>query len=234
MGKLIVISGQSASGKTTLINRMKEEYSVAVTPRSTTFGDPAITFPEISPSLRETYQKQNYYFSLDCQASETAQTNREAHGLVFSDRDFMSALAHNYAIHRMRPEISVYPWMVHKYTQALKSGKLKQPDLHVFLDVSPEERKRRCQFDIDRKRDDCFFDPVFSSHIQSFYKRTLASSNSLWLDYENFMSSDEFIKAVITKAQTPQKDTAELINSLKATVNDKAIRPIPRQHLLRG
>lgn len=133
-------------------------------PSSSSLRDKNKNFQDISDSLEDNIVKQKYYFELDKRVSSIAQNAKNEGKLVFCDRDFLSALAHNYAVHQQFPETSVYPWMIKAYSKALQHKELIIPDLHIFLDVSLNERIRRKQSDPERIRDNCFL-TLYSQEI---------------------------------------------------------------------
>lgn len=220
--KIIVISGLSACGKTTLLNDLRLRYGAFLAPSSSSLRDKSRNFNDISPTLEENIEKQRYYFELDKKVSSIAQNARNDGKLVMGDRDFLSALAHNYAVHQKCPQKSVYPWMVNAYSQALTKQELVIPDLHIFLDVSIEERLRRKNNDPERFRDDCFFESIFSRNMRNFYQKALQTIPSKWIDY----NSKDGIKDVFSEIERAEKlpqpiNPTNLINFLQDTVNDK-------------
>ena len=221
--KIITISGLSACGKTTLLGKLRDRYGAFLVPSSSSLRDKNKNFQDISDSLEDNIVKQKYYFELDKRVSSIAQNAKNEGKLVFCDRDFLSALAHNYAVHQQFPETSVYPWMIKAYSKALQHKELIIPDLHIFLDVSLNERIRRKQSDPERIRDNCFFDPIFSRNMETFYKGALQTIPSLWVDF-NMDTTTEHIFSAVEKIQEQKTIKVEnLINFIKDTMHDRRI-----------
>lgn len=109
--KIITVSGLSACGKTTLLRKLRDRYGAFLVPSSSSLRDKNKNFQDVSDSLEDNIVKQKYYFELDKRVSSIAQNAKNEGKLVFCDRDFLSALAHNYAVHQQFPETSVYPFI---------------------------------------------------------------------------------------------------------------------------
>ena len=180
MPYIIVVSGLSASGKTTLTEALSGS-GICHVPSASTMRRERYEFADVSSSKEDSLRKQEYYFELDKKANGIARELNKCGRTAVCDRDYLSALAHNYAIHKTNPEVSVYPWMVERYTKALKDGELVVPDFHVFLDVPLEERRERAIKETGRDRDSCFFDPEFCRHYLDFYRGALKCMPSMWI-----------------------------------------------------
>lgn len=137
MACVIVVSGLSGSGKTTLISSLIGDGTIGV-PSASMLRRERYEYPDISPSKQDTLEKQRYYFNLDKKVSKIASEIYKSGRIAICDRDFLSAVAHNYAIHHTKNEISIYPWIVKNYVDALRNDELIVPDFHVFLDVPIE------------------------------------------------------------------------------------------------
>lgn len=180
MAYIVVISGLSGAGKTTLAQSLSGQDRVFV-PSTSTMRRNRNEFPDISSSREDTLKKQQYYLELDKTASKIALNISNCGKTAICDRDFLSAIAHNYAVSKTNPNISIYPWIIQQYTQALQTGDLTIPDYHVFLDIPLEKRKEHAMHEMNRERDKCFFKPDFTHHYVSFYKGALSCLPSLWL-----------------------------------------------------
>ncbi|MBP3545508.1 MAG: deoxynucleoside kinase [Alphaproteobacteria bacterium] len=224
-GKIITISGLSACGKTTLLNMLREKYGVFVAPSASSLRDKSKTFNDISATLEENIEKQKYYFELDKKVSAIAKHAKEEGRIVLCDRDFLSALSHNYAVHQQSPDTSVYPWMVQAYTNAIKEGELIIPDKHIFLDVSIEERKRRKSSEPSRFRDNCFFEETFSGNMRDFYHGALQNIPSLWVKYDTMEEIDKIFEAVEQSKEENNASGHNLVNFLKGTIDDTRVNP---------
>lgn len=227
-GMYIVISGLSACGKTSFINKIKERQDARLVPSSSSLRDKTKKFDDISESYEATLKKQKYYFELDKSVSKIAANMKSQGGVVLGDRDFMSALSHNYAVNKKDPKISVYDWMAKSYAKALKSGELMTPDLHIFLDVPTNERKRRAEGEPSRFRDDCFFDEKFSSDMREFYQKALEFVPSKWIDYSDSNGVDRVIEAINSFDSSKQKsNNAGLIKFLNESAKNDRGNYIP-------
>lgn len=229
-GKIITISGLSACGKTTLLNMLREKYGVFVAPSASSLRDKSKTFNDISATMEENIEKQKYYFELDKKVSAIASNAKNEGRIVLCDRDFLSALSHNYAVHQQSPETSVYPWMIQAYTDAIQSGELVIPDKHIFLDVSIEERKRRKSSEPSRFRDNCFFEETFSGNMQQLYRGALQSIPSLWVKYDSMEEIDKIFEVIEQNPEGNGVSGHDLINFLKGTLDDTRANPCIKKY----
>ena len=91
------------------------------------------------------------------------------------------------------------------------------------MDVSLNERIRRKQSDPERIRDNCFFDPIFSRNMETFYKGALQTIPSLWVDF-NMDTTTEQIFSAVEKIQEQKTIKVEnLINFIEGTMHDRRI-----------
>ena len=221
MAYIVVISGLSGAGKTTLTNALLEKGRELV-PSTSTMRRNRNEFPDISSSREDTLKKQTYYLELDKIASKIA-FNIYNHGrTAICDRDFLSALAHNYAIDKTDPSVSVYSWMVQHYVQALQKDDLIVPDYHIFLDIPLTERKKHAEHEKNRERDNCFFDQEFCAHYINFFRGALRCMPSLWLASvpDNFSLSSLNID---NATQDRNQSKSLLIQYLTGTTDDRCI-----------
>lgn len=219
MAHIIVISGLSGSGKTTLTSFLQSAGMLRV-PSASTLRRERYEFPDVSPNKEAALQKQRYYFELDKKASQITLEIYKSGRTAVCDRDFLSALAHNYAMHNIAPQTSVYPWLVENYTKAINNDELAIPDFHIFLDVPLEERKKRAANETNRERDNCFFNPIFCSHYINFYKGALKCMPSLWLSE---VSNDFSLNSLNLTNSSCDKNKIKfsLINYINGTLNGR-------------
>lgn len=219
MAAIVVVSGLSGSGKTTLTSSILDDEVICV-PSASTLRRERYEFPDVSSSKKDALEKQRYYFELDKKVARIALEIYKTGRTAICDRDFLSALAHNYAIHRTKPEISVYPWLVKNYTDALRKDEFIIPDFHVFLDIPLTERKNRASKETNRERDSCFFDSDFCEHYTGFYKGALKCMPSLWLSsVPNNFSINSLNLEKLPHNKTQSK--LYLIKYLESTLNGK-------------
>mgnify|MGYP002861128425 CR=1 FL=1 len=221
MAYIIVVSGLSGSGKTTLTTSLLGSGILRV-PSASTLRRERYEFPDVSSTREAALLKQNYYFELDKKASQIAVEIHKNGRTAICDRDFLSALAHNYALHHTKPETSVYPWLVENYTKALENDELVMPDFHIFLDIPLEERKNRAIKEVDRERDSCFFDSDFCENYMNFYKGALKCMPSLWLSTvpKNFSLNSLNLESLPDHKKQSKK---ALVHYIKSTLNERNI-----------
>ena len=147
--KIITISGLSACGKTTLLRKLRDRYGAFLVPSSSSLRDKNKNFQDISDSLEDNIVKQKYYFELDKRVSSIAQNAKNEGKLVFCDRDFLSALAHNYAVHQQFPETSVY-LCCHDWRRRFSVGNINTSSLH---DIWESENYTRLRMMVNGKLD---------------------------------------------------------------------------------
>jgi thymidylate kinase len=177
-GRIIVISGLPASGKTSVVRRFAELGMAAVIPEHKEWLE--TRFPgHIKPrDVREKQEKQQILLTIDVERSQRALEYSQRGLDVVCDSDFVTTLAYNDAERRLFPLLDVFDWLVSRYCEGLENGELTLPDAYVFLDVPFETRLRRRQEDAQRKRNDMFFESPFGNLMRASYERFLATFQS--------------------------------------------------------
>ena len=138
MGKLVVISGLPASGKSTLIRELKEQYNIISVPEHNEWVKGK--FPKVPENIEEKIEKQKFFLNLDIARYNWAMEHIDKAEIIISDTDFTSPLAHNYAERWLLPDFNIYDWMVDEYIEQIQNKKLGLADYYIYLDVSYENR----------------------------------------------------------------------------------------------
>lgn len=232
MGKLIVISGLPASGKSTLIKNLKEKYNIITVPEHNEWVKGK--FPKVPENIEEKIEKQRFFLNLDIARYNWAMEHIDKADIIISDTDFTSPLAHNYAERWLLPDFNIYNWMVDEYIHQLEMKNLGLADYYIYLDVSFEERLKHREENFQRtgrKRNDMFFTPPFPQNMRRFHYILINNQSprkclpSVW--YENNKTVDEAaadLWNIIRKTQITQnpKEILEKFSiSLKDTINDE-------------
>jgi deoxyadenosine/deoxycytidine kinase len=226
----IVVAGLSASGKTTLVRRLREEPGVLVVPEHNDWIGGSDNFPKVPTTLDEKRAKQQFFLGIDLERQRWVTAHSEKARLIVSDADFTSPLAHNYAERWLIPAMNAYPWLVDTYGALLDRGELVPAHLYVYLDVSLQERQGRRQGDVDRRRNDMFFTEPFPTRMRRFYytlmhpRSPAALLPSVWLDGDKAFDT---VFARVREAITAHSDRlaeptnmGRLLSALRATVAD--------------
>ena len=231
MGKLVVVSGLPASGKSTLIKALKEKYNIVIVPEHNEWVNNK--FPKKPENKEEKIEKQKFFLNIDVARYNWAKEHLDKADVVLSDTDFTSPLAHNYAERWQEGAFDIYAELVDEYTSCLKSGKLGLADKYIYLDVSLDERLNRRMEDFEtteRKRNDLFFTPPFPQNMMHFYYQMMCEESerkclpAVW--YDNCKSKTEALEDMwefiikTQKADDTQKITDEFVRVLMATVDD--------------
>ncbi|HLE11655.1 MAG: hypothetical protein A2504_00485 [Bdellovibrionales bacterium RIFOXYD12_FULL_39_22] len=233
-GKHIVICGQSASGKTTLVNYLAKKYSCPIVPEHVDWIGGSKNFPKSPNTIVEKKAKQKFFFDLDVERYNWTKNELEHSPLVISDADFTSPLAHNYAERWFYPELDVYGWMVETYSELLRKKILAPADAYVYLDVSLEQRIVRRKSEMNnRKRNDVFFKEPFPSNMRQFYFLLMNSGStkkavtSTWIKYDGLLNDSNELICDFIGRQMHSGDTkvqAEaLIRILEGTILDQSV-----------
>lgn len=232
MGKLIVISGLPACGKSTLIRKLKENYNVITVPEHNEWVKGK--FPKVPENIEEKIEKQKFFLNLDIARYNWAMENKEKADIIISDTDFTSPLAHNYAERWLLPNFNIYNWMVEEYIQQLNNQQLGLADYYIYLDVSFENRLARRQSDLEntgRKRNDMFFTNPFPQDMRQFHYIMINNESprkclpSTW--YDNCKKVEEATEDLwniimqVKNPSNPQKVLEEFSKTLRDTINDK-------------
>jgi deoxyadenosine/deoxycytidine kinase len=197
----IVFCGLPASGKTTIINRLKELFKdLIIVPEHNEWVNG--NFPPKPTNIEEKIKKQEFFLDLDIKRYEWAK-ERLDNKLVVSDTDFLSPISHNYAERALIPDLNIYNWIVENYTKALNNGLLGLPDLYIYLDSKPENRLLKREQSLNetgRKRNDIFFTEPFPTLMRDFYYRSMSPLSeekclpSFW--YNNDEDQEQSIKNI--------------------------------------
>jgi deoxyadenosine/deoxycytidine kinase len=167
--KHIVLSGLSASGKTTLVRRLAEHPSVAIVPEHNDWIGGSDNFPKAPKTIEEKQAKQRFFLRIDIERHRWMLEHRDCVRVIVSDADFTSPLAHNYAERWLYPELDVYAWLVETYCQLLERSVLAPAGFYIYLDPAFEERGSRRAADMNRRRNDMFFTEPFPTRMRRFY-----------------------------------------------------------------
>lgn len=232
MGKLVVISGLPASGKSTLIRELKEKYGVISVPEHNEWVKGK--FPKVPENIEEKIEKQRFFLNLDIARYNWAMEHLDKTDIIISDTDFTSPLAHNYAERWLLPDFNIYDWMVDEYIEQLKAKKLGLADYYIYLDVSFENRLKRREEDFQnsgRKRNDMFFTNPFPRDMREFHYIMINENShrkclpSTWYDNTKDIreAADDLwdIISKVKKDETPEETFNKFANSLQDTKNDK-------------
>lgn len=199
MGKLIVISGLPACGKSTLIRKLQEKYNIITVPEHNEWVKGK--FPKVPENIEEKIEKQKFFLNLDMARYNWAMEHKDKADLIISDTDFTSPLAHNYAERWLLPDFNIYDWMVDEYLKQLNLKQLGLADYYIYLDVNFENRLKRRESDLQdtgRKRNDMFFTNPFPQNMRQFYYIMINDKSprrclpSAW--YDNCKSTEEATK----------------------------------------
>lgn len=168
--KHVVLSGLSASGKTTLVQRLAEHPGVAIVPEHSDWIGGSQNFPKIPNTIEEKRVKQQFFLRIDIERQRWVREHRDKVRVIISDADFTSPLAHNYAERWLYPELDIYPWLVETYCEQLERGELAPASFYIYLDATLQERvSRRIGQMNRRRRNDMFFAEPFPTRMQRFY-----------------------------------------------------------------
>lgn len=230
-GRLVVIAGLSATGKTTLVRRLEEASDVAVVPEHNDWIGGSQNFPKVPTTLAEKQAKQEFFLNIDLERYKWAKERVDQGRLVVCDSDFTSPLAHNYGERWMIPDMDIYPWMVERYIEHMEHGRLAPADGYVYLDATLEERSARRAADAGvRKRNDMFFGEVFPADMRRFYHALMHPDSprrvlpAEWVAYPapaeaQFEQIRALVLGVARRARTAADLTA-IAAVLRDTVND--------------
>ena len=232
MGKLVVISGLPASGKSTLIRELKEQYNIISVPEHNEWVKGK--FPKVPENIEEKIEKQKFFLNLDIARYNWAMEHIDKAEIIISDTDFTSPLAHNYAERWLLPDFNIYDWMVDEYIEQIQNKKLGLADYYIYLDVSYENRLKRREEDFQksgRKRNDMFFTNPFPRDMREFHYIMINNNSprrclpSTW--YDNTKNINEAVSDlwnIISKVEKDEKQEEtfnKFANSLQDTKNDE-------------
>ncbi|HEX2786408.1 MAG TPA: hypothetical protein VHP32_00750 [Ignavibacteria bacterium] len=207
-GKVIVLSGLSASGKTTLAKLLSNELGLHYVEEHKEWINKVGVIKK-PLTLQQNQEKQLFFLEIF--------SHRQGHvnnlvnkGInVICDSDFTSSLAFNYAFKFVNPELNVYEYIKNKYIESLEKNFIELADAYIFLDCTDETRNTRRSNDNLRTRNDLFFTDDFSSHERDFFVNIFGCSvndnivNSICHNYNSFNdnNSEIFRKYIDTLLQ---------------------------------
>jgi hypothetical protein len=232
MTRHFVFSGLSATGKTTIVNRIGNSGLAITVPEHNDWIGGSHNFPKSPNTVNEKKEKQDFFLNIDLNRYKWAKDSIPSKKIIISDSDFTSTLAHNYAERWLYPHLDIYEWLVEKYCCLLEDELLKPADLYFFLDSTLTERKARRAIQYQqRKRNDIFFSGRFPNDMRRFYWILMHSDSPrsvlpcLWLSYHDDIDIEEKqIREKITywlSRKPPQINISQLVSVLRSTINDR-------------
>lgn len=232
-GKHIVISGLSATGKTTLLRHMGQLSDVITVPEHIDWIGGGKNFPKAPLTIEEKKEKQRFFLQLDIERNRWARQHLNKARIILSDSDFTSPLAHNYAERWLHPHLDVYEWLIETYCECLYRGELVPADGYIYLDATLEQRVARRQSDTNRKRNEIFFTKPFPDNMRCFYFSIMHSSSprsvlpTTWYNYSGVLHEE--IKNILQSIEQfshhhTSVDIEKLKQSLRSTVSDSPQR----------
>ena len=134
-GKIIVITGLSACGKTTLARLLCKKLSFQyIKEHKDWLDNPRI--PKSPGTLIENKRKQLYFLNVFLQRQNYVNKLIDKGINVICDSDFTSALAFSYSNHFFNPHLDVYKYIAKKYIDYLDKKLLRFGDVYIYLDCS--------------------------------------------------------------------------------------------------
>jgi thymidylate kinase len=201
-GNVITFYGLSAAGKSTLVKKLNSILHTEQAPKQKELRRKKYSDEFIDNETQ--IKKQLYFLDLDEQISARIKEISLTNSYVFCDRDFFSALAHNYAEMHLRKDPWVYKLLVQEYCEKLGVS-LFLSNAYFFLNVNSEERFERSLKDVNRKRAPLFFDDLYSYKSYLFYQNLLytiknnrVSVNIESIDY-NELTIDEMSDLILDR-----------------------------------
>ena len=229
--KHFVIAGLSATGKTTIVNRIGRSGIAMTVPEHNDWIGGSHNFPKTPTTIKEKKDKQDYFLNIDLERYKWVKRHELHNKLIISDSDFTSPLAHNYAERWLYPDLDIYAWLIEKYCHLIENGQIKPADMYFFLDSTLIERKERRAIQYQqRRRNDIFFSGRFPSDMRKFYWILMHPDSPravlpcLWHPYHNNLDIEEkTIREKIThfsSKYTIKCNISKLVNVLRSTISD--------------
>ena len=231
-GKLIVICGLPATGKTTLVRYLSQLPDVIMVPEHNDWIGGSQNFPKVPNTLEEKKEKQRFFLHLDIERNHWAYNHLNDASIVLLDSDFTSPLAHNYAERWLKPHLNVYEWLVENYCDCLNRRELVPADGYIYIDASLEQRIERRLSDTNRKRNNIFFTEPFPTNMRHFYFSIMHPDSSrstlptTWYNYSRPLHEEiENIQLIIERFlhRSTLVDIKALKTALRGTVSNHTI-----------
>jgi deoxyadenosine/deoxycytidine kinase len=228
-GKLIVVSGLSATGKTTIVRALSRFLGVPALPEHNDWIGGSRNFPRAPVTRDEKKAKQHFFLEIDRERYRLARDLLRREELVLCDSDFTAPLAHNYAERWARPDLDVYDWLVQLYGDSIDRREVGPAHAYLYLDASLDRRRERRAADVDRSRNGAFFQAPFADGMRRFYHAMMhpdsprRALNAAWFPYEGGQEEALPILAnLLESLTTPVRptDLDRLKSSLRSTVKD--------------
>jgi thymidylate kinase len=161
-GKVIVLSGLSASGKTTLTKLISNKLDLYYIEEHKEWINKADIIKK-PLTVQQNKDKQLYFLDIFKRRQKHVKNLIDKGINVICDSDFISSLAFNYAFKFINPELDVYEYITNGYIESLKNNAIELADAYIFLDCTNETRNIR------RNRNDLFFTDNFSKLERDFF-----------------------------------------------------------------
>ena len=224
-GKIIVLAGLPASGKTTLLKRLESQPGVVVVPSPLDWLGGVRHLPAIATTVQTKLEAQRFLMTLDVERHKFAREQAQRVPLVVMDTDFTANLALHHAERRRQPRIDVYQWMIEAYCQYLDRGRISLAEGYVYLDAALAQRLERRSLDKKRKRNLIYFEAPLPDDMQGWYERFFATQ-----------TEDSGVNAYWWHEAAPAERDVDFIRALidELLATGSAVRPEQFKNVLRA